>query len=478
MIFLLGLGLRIHRLGAESIWFDEAVSVAASKLGFIEQIRWNLTASDNNPPLYYALLHVWVLIFGVSELALRLPSAIIGSFNILLIYAVGNMLFNKKTGLLAALILALSVFHIQFSQEGRAYSLSAFLTLLSYYFFLKSVAERKRVNSIGYIISSVLLMYSHYYGLFVILSQNIYCAWQYSTNRKSGALDIKKWITLQAILGILYLPGLYFLYCHTIGIQKGFWLTAPTLKVVLDCFDLYTGSTILLVILTLLSLYSVMGIGGVGVKLFPGRLSGQPQNRTELRGLSYSNAVVLLLVWLFTPIAVPFLISHITTPIFFYRYTIVGSLAFCLLAAAWVAETNDNRLIIPIVGLILVLSAMNVLGYYQHVDKPEWRDGIRYIESNARAGDVIVTYPDYETAAAAYYSKWADLKIIPLTDEFLAGKGKDDREYWLVMCDRWKDNIGDAKGTIERKLSERYNVLSRKDYEYLYIYRLRQKRGK
>ncbi|MFI5322019.1 MAG: glycosyltransferase family 39 protein [Thermodesulfobacteriota bacterium] len=306
VIFLLGLGLRIHRLGAESIWFDEAVSVAASKLGFIEQIRWNLTASDNNPPLYYALLHVWVLIFGVSELALRLPSAIIGSFNILLVYAVGNMLFNKKTGLLAALILALSVFHIQFSQEGRAYSLSAFLTLLSYYFFLKSVAERKRVNSIGYIVSSVLLMYSHYYGLFVILSQNIYCAWQYTTHRKSGALDIKKWIALQAILGILYLPGLYFLYCHTIGIQKGFWLTAPTLKVILDCFDLYTGSTILLVILTLLSLYSVMGIGGVGLKLFPGRLSGQSQNRTEPRGLSYSNAVVLLLVWLFTPIAVPF----------------------------------------------------------------------------------------------------------------------------------------------------------------------------
>ncbi|MFI5322020.1 MAG: hypothetical protein ACHQ6U_00490 [Thermodesulfobacteriota bacterium] len=156
----------------------------------------------------------------------------------------------------------------------------------------------------------------------------------------------------------------------------------------------------------------------------------------------------------------------------------MGSLAFCLLAAAWVAETNDNRLIIPIAGLILVLSAMNVLGYYQHIDKPEWRDGIRYIESNARAGDVIVTYPDYETAAAAYYSKRADLKIIPLTDEFLAGQGKDDREYWLVMCDRWKDNIGDAKSTIERKLSERYNVLSRKDYEYLYIYRLGQKRGK
>ncbi|HSC34697.1 MAG TPA: hypothetical protein VLG45_05435, partial [Thermodesulfobacteriota bacterium] len=60
-IFLLGLFLRIHHLGGESVWYDEAVSVAASKLGFVEQIRWSLASSDNNPPLYYAFLRVWVL---------------------------------------------------------------------------------------------------------------------------------------------------------------------------------------------------------------------------------------------------------------------------------------------------------------------------------------------------------------------------------------------------------------------------------
>src|SRR3990167_3237912 len=92
-IFLLGLVLRIHNLGGESIWFDEAVSVAASKLGFLEQIRWSLASSDNNPPLYYAFLSVWVLLFGDSEFAVRLPSAIFGSFSILLIYIVGALLF-------------------------------------------------------------------------------------------------------------------------------------------------------------------------------------------------------------------------------------------------------------------------------------------------------------------------------------------------------------------------------------------------
>ncbi len=477
-IFLLGIFLRIYRLGAESIWFDEAVSVAASKLGFLEQVRWNLTASDNNPPLYYAFLRVWVLIFGDSEFAVRLPSAIFGSFSILVIYTVGNLLFNKKTGILAALILAFSVFHIRFSQEARAYSMASLLTLLSYYFFLKILTRRNRIDSAGYVISSVLLMYAHYYGLFIVMSQSIYMLLHFLIRRQSGPTDCRNWIKLQLLLGLLYIPGLYFLYCHSVGIKKGFWLSAPTLKVVLDCFDLYTGSAVLLVIFSLLSLYSVIVVGGSRLKGLPGGISGQTPYKPYPAGLTYSNGVGLLLLWLFMPIAIPYLISHITTPIFFYRYTIVGSLGFYLLAATGAAETNDNRLIIPIAGLILIFSAMNVLGYYQHVDKPEWRDGVSYIESSARPGDVIVTYPDYETAAAAYYSKRADLRLIPLTDEFFSGAVADEKEFWLVMCDRWKDNIGNTRGLIEGKLEEKYDVLSKKDYEYLYIYRLRQKQGK
>jgi mannosyltransferase len=476
LIFLFGMFLRIYRLGAESIWFDEAISVAASKLGFIEQIKWNLTASDNNPPLYYAFLHVWVLIFGDSEFAVRLPSAIFGSVNILLIYVVGKMLFNRKTGLMAAFILAISVFHIRFSQETRVYSMSTLLTLVSYYFFLKLMSRRNRLDSAGYVISSVLLMYSHYFGMFIVLSQNIYILLQFLFKRRRGTPDYRSWIMLQLLLGFLYLPGLYFLYRHSLGLEKGFWLSAPTLKVVLDCFDLYTGSAILLIVFTMLSLYSAMGAGSVNLRLIKGEMaSGQPSRVVEPGRLSYSNAIGLLFIWLFTPIAVPFMISYITIPIFFYRYTIVGSLAFYLLAAAGTAETSDNRLIILIAGLVLVLSALNVLGYYQHVDKPEWRDGISYIESNAHAGDIIVAYPDYETASAAYYSKRNDMKIIPFTDEFLSGSSEENREYWLVMCDRFKDNVGNTKGVIERKLSQNYDVLSIKDYEYLYIYQLRHK---
>lgn len=476
-IFLLGLYLRIHHLGGESIWYDEAVSVAASKLGFLEQIRWSLSSSDNNPPLYYAFLRVWVLLFGDSEFAVRLPSAIFGSFSIPLIYVVCSRLFNKKAALLAALILAVSVFHIKFSQEGRVYTLSAFLALLSYYFFLKSAAERTVINSTGYVVSSALLIYAHYYGLFIILSQNIFCAWQFLTHRKTGAPDFKKWIALQMILGIICIPGLYILYRHSIGIQDRFWLSSPTLKVLYDCFVLYSGSTYLLILLAALSLMAVVNIVGMGVPRYFGGFSKPSAHTPEEGGMSYASGVFLLVLWLFVPVAVPFLISLVSTPIFFYRYTIAGSLAFYMLASSGAVRTGDRRFILLVTGFILIFSSVNIFGYYERVDKPAWRAGIEYIESNAGAGDVIVLYPWYETEAAGYYAERDDLTIVSLSDEFYAAPDTGDKEFWLVLCDRWLDDVGNTRGAVERRIGEGYDVLDTKEFPYLYMYRLKQKKN-
>lgn len=477
LIFLLGLGLRVYNLGSESIWFDEAVSVAASKLGFLEQIRWSLDSSDNNPPLYYAFLRVWVLVFGDSELAVRLPSAIFGSFSILLIYIVAALLLNRKAALLSALILAVSVFHIKFSQEGRAYALTAFLALLSYHFFLKGVAGRKRLNSIGYVISSALLIYAHYYGLFIVLSQNIFCVGHFVTRRKTGVPGIREWIALQLILGIICIPGLYILYRHSIGIQNNFWLSPPTLNVLYDCFELYSGSVYLLILFAALSVLAVTGAGGTGVLRHFGGIFKPPAPSPGEAGMSYAGSVFLLLLWLSVPAAVPFLISLVSTPIFFYRYTIAGSLAFYILASCGAVMSGDRRFVLLVAGFILIFSSVNILAYYERVDKPDWRGGVNYIESNAGAGDVIVLYPWYETEPAAYYSGRDDLTIVSLGDEFYAASGAGDKEFWLVLCDRWLDDVGHTKGTVEKRIGESYDVLERKDFPYLYIYRLKQKKS-
>jgi len=96
-ILLIGLFLRVHDLSNESIWLDEAFSILRAKFD-LSQIFFR---SENTPPLYYAILHWWINLFGDSEFSVRFPSVLFGSLSILMLYKVGNQIFDKDVGDLA-----------------------------------------------------------------------------------------------------------------------------------------------------------------------------------------------------------------------------------------------------------------------------------------------------------------------------------------------------------------------------------------
>jgi uncharacterized membrane protein len=161
-------------LGTQSIWYDEAFSVQVSKLAVSQTVQ--AAAADVHPPLYYVLLHYWITVFGISELSVRLLSALFGVLAIPMIYVLGRQLFSEEAGLVAALILAISSFNIWYSQETRMYTLMVLLTLLSMYFFLQLLQWSTLASSAGYVLSTTLLVYTHNYGWFVVIAQNIYVA--------------------------------------------------------------------------------------------------------------------------------------------------------------------------------------------------------------------------------------------------------------------------------------------------------------
>src|SRR5579862_1201882 len=84
VIIAVGLGLRTFNLSDRSFWFDEAFSWRLIQYPLFEMLE--RTAQDNHPPLYFVVLKVWATIFGTSPLALRLPSALLGSLTILGMY--------------------------------------------------------------------------------------------------------------------------------------------------------------------------------------------------------------------------------------------------------------------------------------------------------------------------------------------------------------------------------------------------------
>ncbi len=96
---------------------------ASFGLGAVDFLNgdWNNIFSLNwlsFPALYFLIPASSIHFLGQTTLALRLPSAFAGSLTVAGVYLLGRLLYNHRTGLFGALLLAGLHFHIHFSRLG------------------------------------------------------------------------------------------------------------------------------------------------------------------------------------------------------------------------------------------------------------------------------------------------------------------------------------------------------------------------
>lgn len=99
---------------------------------------------DYKPGLYVYLTAPFVATLGLTEFAVRIPSALAGIVAVLLLYFIVYEFFgDKKLSLIASLFLAVSPWHIYFSRGAWEVNVSLTLTLAGIYFFMKSLKRQK-----------------------------------------------------------------------------------------------------------------------------------------------------------------------------------------------------------------------------------------------------------------------------------------------------------------------------------------------
>lgn len=125
----LGLWLRLHGLGAQSLWLDEILQAHATR----RSLAWTLShMATDKPPLDYLIQHAVIRLLGSDrEAALRLHAALFGALTLPVVFLWGRSAFGPAAGLCALAVLAVSPLHLRYSQEGRPYALFALLTALS-----------------------------------------------------------------------------------------------------------------------------------------------------------------------------------------------------------------------------------------------------------------------------------------------------------------------------------------------------------
>ena len=149
---LAAFGLRLYQLGAESLWYDETVSVYLARQSLPALLAH--TAGDIHPPGYYLLLHAWQSLAQPTlhtglEFLFAWPSLWAGMLIVALLYPLGRRLVGTPAALLGLWLAATSPFGIWYSQEVRMYTVGAALGLLCLWALLRFLDGRRRYRWLG-----------------------------------------------------------------------------------------------------------------------------------------------------------------------------------------------------------------------------------------------------------------------------------------------------------------------------------------
>jgi len=120
---------------------------------------------------YLYLTIVSQLIFGVNEFATRFPSTLFGVLAVFATYLLSRKLFDKKIALIAALLLAISPWHIVASRNAFESDILIFFISISTYFFLEGLNNKKFLtfSFLGFVFSFYIYRSSWLFVPFFIL---------------------------------------------------------------------------------------------------------------------------------------------------------------------------------------------------------------------------------------------------------------------------------------------------------------------
>ena len=138
LIIILSIFVRFHGLSKLGLAFEEPIHIYAAK-GIIETGKPILPSGleYKRALLFSETVALSFKLFGENKFAARLPSVIFNIFSIILIYFAGSHFFDRKTGLIAALLMALAPFEIVWARTCRMYSMYQFFYLFSAFAFYK-----------------------------------------------------------------------------------------------------------------------------------------------------------------------------------------------------------------------------------------------------------------------------------------------------------------------------------------------------
>lgn len=367
-LLLLAALARLLLIGHESYWFDEIWALKQARSPLIGLLA-SLAEEDVHPPLYPVLLWGWVRLVGEAEWATRLLSAIAGVGAVGFLFLLGRDLYDRKTGLLAAAILAVHATAVDFSQETRAYSLMLMLAVASGLTLVRWADRPSRSSLTAWIAAAIALSWVHVYGLFVLAGQGLWLLWKRPQRRRSFVLAA-------GLVAVAFAPWVPFLVRQIGRVQEGFWIDPLDWTDPVRWWWHWSG-------------YSIPAAIVLALLVARGSME-----RSRDRSL--------LLLWVLVPVGVPVLVSLLAEPIVHPKYPIAILAPIALLAARGVLGLPRPELRRGIGAVLMVLLVLGLTTkIYLRTSREQYRELAELAVKEGGRGVVV-----FAEASARPYLTW------------------------------------------------------------------------
>jgi hypothetical protein len=383
-------GLLLRFWTRSGLWLDEALTVDIARLP-LHEIP-NALKHDGAPPLYYYLLHFWIVLFGQSNVAVRSLSGLFAVVTLPVAWLCGRRLGGPTVAWTTLVLLASAPFAVYYATESRMYALVILLTGCGFLALQRAVTAPRPGNLIATAAVTAALLYSQYWSIYLVAMVALWLIVSVVRSRRGGRAGPPPWPALIAVgagclLFVPWLPTFFYQTKHT-GTP---WAAPPNFSAVINALTGFTdnqGSTqqtatnqgrLLAVIYFAMLALAVFG-AGVNGRIIELDLRTRPRSRV----LGF-----VVLGTLFAAIAG----GIITSSAFSSRYAAVVFLPFLLLVALGTTTLLNPTARVVVVALAvaagLVSSAQNVT-----TQRTQAGSVAAAINAQAKPGDVIAFCPD------------------------------------------------------------------------------------
>lgn len=354
--------LRLWRLTDACLWFDEIFSIHAAEHSW-SSFSWFVAQDLIHPPLFYALLKIWIGVGGESLFWVRLFSVVFSAIALIpFICLCRELKLKASTTLLALTFFVVNGSLIKYAQEVRMYGLLLCLSLFSLWLFARFFYRGKNIWILTVV--NVLLIYTHYFGWFIVLAEIMVVL-------VLQRIKIRHVLIMLAINIAAFVPWIFAIFkavnfgsevSQNIG-----WIARPDVRSIFDfAFDLIEPfyyqassvelSTILYVTLPLLAVI-------IAAKLI---------YLVEWKQHNEHDRFWLLGIISIVPLAIAFAISWVSPfSVWGSRHLIIVFAPMMILAAFFVTEIANRIIRSGLIAPTIILFAVGAFQYSKAESTPQ-----------------------------------------------------------------------------------------------------------